>query len=126
MKSYQDFTSANFVFDRDHTSHTDKLIQQQPDISLFQVYLVCIHILNMPESDHSDSDSERRSRIKSSSDSEIIFNDLDKRLLYAAKVGVAEDVQSLIQEGANIHVVDDRSVIKSFIIYFLSSLPKGI
>ena len=58
-----------------------------------------------------DSDSERRSR--NDSDSEIILNDLDERLQYAAKVGVAEDVQSLIQEGADIHVVDDRSVIKS-------------
>ena len=73
----------------------------------------------MPESDHSDSDSERRSRIKSSSDSEIIFNDLDKRLLYAARVGVAKDVQSLIQDGADVHVVDEiRSVIKSFISIF--------
>ena len=74
----------------------------------------------------SDSDSERRSQINSNSDSEIILNDLDKRLLYAAKVGVAEDVQSLIQEGADIHVVNDRSLIKSFIILILSSLPKGI
>ena len=53
-------------------------------------------------SDNSDSD-----------DSEIILNDLDKRLLDAAKEGISEDVQRLIKDGADILVADDRHVIKS-------------
>ena len=67
-------------------------------------------------SDNSDSDDSERSsqnQNDSDSDSEIILNDMDKRLLDAAEGGTSEDVQRLIQEGADILAVDDRSVFKS-------------
>ena len=51
-------------------------------------------------SDNSDSDDSGRSS-------------QNERLLDAAEGGTSEDVQRLIQEGADIHVVDDRHVIKS-------------
>ena len=65
-------------------------------------------------SDNSDSDDSGRSNQNDSdSDSEIILNDLVKRLMDAAEGGASEDVKRFIQEGADILAVDDRIVIKS-------------